>query len=187
MNRLHTVSIADATGPAAQLFASIRAAIGTVPNVFLTAGTNSPLALSAALALDASVHKGSLSAREIEVIKLAVSEVSGCDYCVAAHTAIGKQAGLSRDAVLAARFGRPSGNSRFDALSAFVRALAGTSGTVPADVVANVRAEGYADQKIVDALLAITSITFTNLVNRVNDTPIDFPAAEQDSEALIRK
>ena len=175
MNRLHTVSIVEATGPAAQVFSSIKAAIGAVPNAFLTVGSNSPLALSAALALDASVHKGSLSVKEIEVIKLAVSEVSNCDYCLAAHTAIGKQAGLSREAVLAARFGKPSNNSRFDALSTFSRALVGTSGTVPADVVASVRAEGYTDQQIVDALLAVTSITFNNLVNRVNDTPLDFP------------
>lgn len=178
MNRLNTVSIVQATGAAAQLFSSIRAAIGSVPNVFLTAGTNSPLALSAALALDASVHKGSLNVKEIEVIKLAVSEVSSCDYCVAAHTAIGKRAGLSREAMLAARLGHPSDNRRFDALSAFVRALAGTSGTVPAGAVANVRAEGYTDQQIVDALLAVASITFTNLLNRVNDTPIDFPATD---------
>ena len=178
MNRLHTVSIVEATGPAAQVFSSIKAAIGSVPNTFLTAGTNSPLALSAALALDAGVHKGSLSAKEIEVIKLAVSEVSSCDYCLAAHTAIGKQAGLSREAVLAARFGQPSDNRRFDALSTFARALVGTVGTVPADVVADVRAEGYTDQQIVDALLAVTSITFTNLINRVNDTPLDLPAAD---------
>ncbi len=178
MNRLHTVSIVEATGPAAQVFSSIKAAIGTVPNLYLTVGSNSPLALSAALALDASVHKGSLSVKEIEVIKLAVSEVSNCDYCLAAHTAIGKQAGLSREAVLAARYGQPSDNSRFAALSTFSRALVGTSGTVPADVVANVRTEGYTDQQIVDALLTITSITFNNLVNRVNDTPLDFPAAD---------
>lgn len=178
MNRLHTASMVDATGPAAQVFSSIKAAIGSVPNAFLTAGSNSPLALSAALALDASVHKGSLSVKEIEVIKLAVSEVSSCDYCVAAHTAIGKQAGLSRAAMLAARFGQPSDNSRFDALSTFARALVGTSGTVPADVLAKVHAEGYTDQQIIDALLAVTSITFNNLVNRVNDTPLDFPAAD---------
>jgi uncharacterized peroxidase-related enzyme len=177
MNRLHTVGIAEAAGPAAQVFSSIKAAIGAVPNAFLTVGSNSPLALSAALALDASVHKGSLSVKEIEVIKLAVSEVSNCDYCLAAHTVIGKQAGLSGEAVLAARFGQQSDNSRFDALSTFARALVGTSGTVPADVVADVRAEGYTDQQIVDALLAVTSITFNNLVNRVNDTPLDFPAA----------
>lgn len=182
MNRLQTVGIAEAAGPAADLFSSIKAAFGAVPKAFLTVGSNSPLALSAALALDASVHRSSLSVKEIEVIKLAVSETAGCDYCLAAHTSIGRQAGLSRAAMLAARFGEPSDNRRFDALADFSRALAGTRGTVPAAVAAAVRAAGYTDQHIVDALLAVASITFNNLVNRVNDTPLDFPAADDNSK-----
>jgi alkylhydroperoxidase family enzyme len=40
-----------------------------------------------------------------------------------------------------------------------------------------VRAAGYSEQQVVEVILAITSITFTNLVNRVNDTTLDFPAA----------
>jgi alkylhydroperoxidase family enzyme len=45
-------------------------------------------------------------------------------------------------------------------------------------VVAAVQTAGYSDAQIVDTLLAIASITFTNLVNRVNDTVLDFPAAD---------
>jgi alkylhydroperoxidase family enzyme len=56
--------------------------------------------------------------------------------------------------------------------------LASTSGTASAEVVAAVKAAGYSDQQIVDTLLVIASITFTNLLNRVNDTALDFPAAD---------
>lgn len=178
MNRLHTVSVAEATGASAQLFSSIKASIGMVPNAFLTAGTSSPLALGAALALDGALHKGSLSVKEIEVIKLAVSEVAACDYCLGAHTAIGKKAGLSREMILAVRHGTPSGDARFDALSTFARHLVSTRDTVPAAVVTAVKEAGYSDEQIVDTLLAVTSITFTNLINRVNDTPLDFPVAD---------
>lgn len=95
MNRLHVISAKDAAGPTADVFNSIKRSLGMVPNAFLVAGTNSPLALEAALALDAALHKASLSIKEIEIIKLTVSQESGCDYCLAAHTMISKGAGLA--------------------------------------------------------------------------------------------
>ena len=63
-----------------------------------------------------------------------------------------------------------------DVLADFARRLVATRGTVPADVVERVRAV-YSDAQIVDTLLAVTAITFTNLFNRVNDTVLDFPPA----------
>ena len=109
MNRLHVISAKDAAGPTADVFNSIKRSLGMVPNAFLVAGTNSPLALEAALALDAALHKASLSIKEIEIIKLTVSQESGCDYCLAAHTMISKGAGLAEVEILAARHGTPSG------------------------------------------------------------------------------
>lgn len=178
MNRLHVISAKDAAGPTADVFNSIKRSLGMVPNAFIVAGTNSPLALEAALALDAALHKASLSIKEIEIIKLTVSQESGCDYCLAAHTMISKGAGLAEVEILAARHGTPSGSTKSDALSKFVRSAVRTTGTVPANVVDEFKQAGYSDQQIIDTLLAITSITFTNLVNRVNDTPLDFPAVK---------
>ena len=178
MSRLYTQAVSEATGQSAKLFSAIKGAIGMVPNAYAAIGNNSPLALEAALSLDAALAKSSLSAKEIEIIKLAVSEVAGCDYCLAAHTLIGKKNGLSRDAILALRHGQASGEARFDALANFVRSLVTTSGTASPEVVASVKEAGYSDAQIVDILLAVASITFTNLLNRVNDTPLDFPAAD---------
>lgn len=178
MTRLHTPPLAEATGHAAQLFTAIRGAIGMVPNAYATIGSNSPVALEAALNLDGALGKSSLSKKQVEAIKLAVSAVAQCDYCLAAHTLMGKHAGLSREAILAVREGSPSGDGALDALADFVHTLVRSSGTVPAAAVEAVKAAGYSDAQIVDTLLAITSITFTNLVNRVNDTVLDFPAAD---------
>lgn len=178
MSRLHSPEVSQATGQAAQLFTAIRGAVGMVPNAYAVIGNNSPLALEAMLALDATLAKSSLGKKELEIIKLAVSEVAGCDYCLAAHTLMGKKAGLGREAILALRQGQPSGDARFDALATFARTLVTTTGTASAEVVAAVKAAGYSDAQVVDTLLAISGITFTNLVNRVNDTAIDFPAAD---------
>jgi uncharacterized peroxidase-related enzyme len=177
MTRLHFAPVAEATGHAAQLFAAIKGAVGMVPNAYVGIGSNSPHALEAALNLDAALKKGSLSGREIEAIKLVVSEVADCDYCLAAHTMIGKMHGLDTPTMAALRQGLESGNAKLDALSSLARALVETRGPVPAETLEVVRRAGYTDAQVVDLLLAITSITFTNLFNRLNDTTLDFPPA----------
>jgi uncharacterized peroxidase-related enzyme len=179
MNRLHTTTVAEATGPAADVFGAIRRALGVVPNAYVGIGSNSPVALSAALDLDGALKQGSLAARDIEVIKLAVSELAGCDYCLAAHTLAGRRAGLSAEAMLQVRQGAATGDARTDALVTFVREVVSTRGTVPEAVVRKVQAAGVTDAQIADALLAVASITFTNLFNRVHDTVLDFPPAPQ--------
>jgi uncharacterized peroxidase-related enzyme len=176
MSRLTAIKPEAATGAAAELFAKIKKAAGKVPNAYATVGTHSPAALGAMLNVDAVLASGSLAKADIEVIKLAVSEVAGCDYCIAAHTLMGKFAGLSPDTMKQVRAGSASGDAKRDALVRFVRTLVTTSGTVAADEVEAIRGAGYSEQQVIEINLAIASITFTNLVNRVNDTTLDFPA-----------
>ncbi|WP_323120425.1 carboxymuconolactone decarboxylase family protein [Burkholderia alba] len=178
MSRLTTLNPADATGAAADVFAKIRKAIGKVPNAYATIGTHNPDALAAMLAVDAVVAAGSLSKAEIETVRLAVSEAAGCDYCVAAHTLAGKFAGLAPDTMKQIRHGEATGDAKRDALVRFVRTLVQTRGTVPADALDAFRAAGYGERQVIDVALTITAITFTNLVNRTNDTDLDFPAAD---------
>lgn len=176
MSRLHTQPVADATGQAAALFSGIRKAVGRVPNAYADIGSNSPIALEAMLALDGAIGKGSLSKKEVELIKLAVSQENGCDYCVAAHTFVGEHAGLDQESILGARFGGYTQQPRHEVLTRFVRELVATKGTLPATSVKELQGAGYSDQQIVDTLLVVASITFTNAFNRVNDTTLDFPA-----------
>ncbi|HEY1148901.1 MAG TPA: carboxymuconolactone decarboxylase family protein [Pseudoduganella sp.] len=177
MSRLFNQAIDQATGDAAQLFAGIKKAVGMVPNAYATIGNNSPLALQAVLTLEATLGKSSLSAKDREIIKLAVSEDASCTYCLAAHTLFGQKAGLSTEQTIAIRHGQPSGDAKADALASFVHTLATTRGDAPTSAVDAVRAAGYTDQQIVDILLTMSSINFTNLFNRVNATELDFPAA----------
>jgi uncharacterized peroxidase-related enzyme len=178
MSRLYTHAVAEATEPAATLFANIRKAAGMVPNAYLTMGSNSPATLESVLHLDAVLRRSSLSAKEIEIVKLVVSEIAACDYCLAAHTLMGKKTGLSRSAILALRHGEPSDDKRNDALASFVRTLATTRGTLPEDRLAAIRSAGFSDAQIVDITLAMAAIHITNLFNRINDTTLDFPAAD---------
>ncbi|MEM5421713.1 MULTISPECIES: carboxymuconolactone decarboxylase family protein [Paraburkholderia] len=177
MSRLSAIKPEAATGAAAEIFAKIRKAVGKVPNAYATIGTHSPEALGALLNMEAVISAGTLSKPDIEAIKLAVSEVAGCDYCLAAHTLAGKFAGLAPETMKAVRAGEATGDAKRDALVHFVRLLVKTHGTVPEAEVSAIREAGYTERQIVEIALAVTSITFTNLVNRVNDTTLDFPAA----------
>jgi uncharacterized peroxidase-related enzyme len=179
MNRLFNQPVAESTGHAAQLYSGIKAAIGVVPNAYNNIGSNSPIALETLLNIDGVLKNGTLGAKEGEVVKLVVSQTAECDYCLAAHTLIGKKTGFSKADILAIRRGAPSSDTRFDALAGFTRELITTTGTIQASALDKIKAAGFTDSQIVEIVLAITSITFTNLFNRINDTELDFPPADQ--------
>ncbi|EOT0791020.1 TPA: carboxymuconolactone decarboxylase family protein [Klebsiella pneumoniae] len=175
MSRLHTITEGEATGKTAQLFCAIKGSMGKVPNAYLTIGTQSPEILGQMLQLNAALHNGSLSARELEAINLAVSEESGCDYCLAAHTLMAKKAGYTEEQTRELRDARFSDDEHIDALVKFVQYLVSSRGTVAAEHVEAFRQAGFSDQQVVETIGAVSAILFTNMVNRVNDTLIDFP------------
>jgi len=109
MSRISMIQPDQASGAAAEIFSKIKKAVGKVPNAYLTIGTHNPEALGLLLSADDIVSRGTLSKQDHEAINLAVSEAVGCDYCVAAHTAIGKMVGLSVEATRQIRSGQPSG------------------------------------------------------------------------------
>ena len=178
MTRLTTLKPSEATGETAAVFGQIKAALGKVPNAYATIGTHSPAGLAAMLNVDAAIAASSLDQADIETVRLAVSALSGCDYCLAAHTMLGRMSGLTPEVMKNIRAGRASGEARRDALLAFVRAIATTRDTAPAGVLEAVLEAGYTERQVIEIILVMTSITFTNLVNRVNETTLDFPAVD---------
>lgn len=176
MSRLSVPNLNSATGATAQVYADIKKAIGNVPNTFAAIGAHGPDALKAMLMADSVLAAGSLSKRDQETIKLVVSGVVGCDYCEAAHSLLGKLAGLKPDEIKNIRAGKPTGDLKRDALVGFVRTLAATSGTVSDAEFAAIKAAGYSDAQLVEISLAFATTVFTNVFNRINDTEIDFPA-----------
>lgn len=178
MSRLPIVSPENLTESARTLFGQIRQAIGKVPNAYALIGGHSPAALGLLLAGDDALSHGQLARADIEAVRLAISEQNGCDYCVAAHATVGKLVGLKPEEIRQLRAGEATGQAQRDALVSFARQVAGSRGLVAEPVVQAVLAAGYTPGQIVEVLLTIALIGFTNLVNRVNDTAIDFPRPE---------
>ena len=176
MSRLSVPNLVSDTGPSGHIYAQIKKAIGGVPNTFAAIAAHGPAALKAVLAADTVLASGNLNKRDQETIKLVISGVAGCDYCVAAHSLLGKLAGLKPEELKNIRDGKPTGDVKRDALVRFVRKLAATSGTVSDADFAAIKDAGYSDAQLVDISLAFATTVFTNVFNRINDTEIDFPA-----------
>jgi uncharacterized peroxidase-related enzyme len=178
MARFTAIAADQASGATAQVYAGIKQALGKVPNAYAALGTLAPQALTAILSADKILASGPLSKADQETVKLVISELAGCDYCVAAHSMVGKMAGLSPDTLRQIRQGNATGDAKRDVLIRFVRGLALNPGTVPEEDVQALQAVGYSGEEIVHIGLAISVITFTNVFNRINDTVVDFPVPQ---------
>ncbi|MEM0983131.1 MAG: carboxymuconolactone decarboxylase family protein [Planctomycetota bacterium] len=174
MPRLNTIDPANAEGRAKELFDGPLAQMKI--NIF-KGMANSPAALDVYLAISQGLKSSTLSAKEQETIQLAVGQANSCDYCLAAHTMIGKGAGRSDDQTVAARQQADLGDAKLTAIAKFAGALHEKKGFVSDDDLAAFKSAGYDDAAVVDAIAVYSLATFTNYFNHVNQTDVDFPAA----------
>lgn len=156
------------------IFDQLEKGLGFVPNLYATFA-HSENALGNFLGY--ANGKTSLTKKEKEVVDLAVSEVNGCSYCLAAHTAIAKGAGFTEDQTLEFREGYSSIDTKLDALATFASETAAQRGKPSAEAVEALLSAGYTRENIVDAILAISQITLTNYLHGVTNVAVDFPAA----------
>ena len=182
MNRIPTIDPSTSTGPAAPLFSAVKTKLGVVPNLMRTFA-QSPAAFEAYLGFSGTLAKGVLPAAVREQLALAIGEANGCEYCLSAHTLLGKGAGLSPEAILAARRGGAV-DAKVSALLQFARAVVEARGKVSDDQLGLVRAAGASDAEIVEVVAHVALNVLTNYMNSVARTVVDFPRA-QPLEAAV--
>jgi uncharacterized peroxidase-related enzyme len=173
VSRINPVTRETTNEPLRQTFAAIQKHLGVVPNMMRTMA-QAPAVLDAYLAFGAALRKGLLPATLQEQIALAVAEANACDYCLSAHSALGRAAGLSVDDVAASREGRASDRKAAAALQ-FARALVDRRGAVTEQEFGRVRAAGFSDGEIAEVIAHVALNVFTNYFNRAVHTDIDFP------------
>ncbi|QDU58805.1 carboxymuconolactone decarboxylase family protein [Aeoliella mucimassa] len=177
MPRLTPVAPSSATGRTAELFTGIKSKLGMVPNMMQTLG-HSPAALEGYLSLSSALGGGLLTATQREQIALAVGQANSCDYCLAAHSALGKMAGLTVDQIRDARLGTAV-DAKDEALVGFARKLVDENGHVDDADLANLKQHGFSEGEIVEIVLNVSLNILTNYFNHVADPKIDFPAAPE--------
>lgn len=178
MSRINTPTSIEAAPEAAQsTLRNVEKMLGGAPNMFRLI-SNSPAALNGYVSLNTSLAQGALDAKTRERIALAVAEVNGCGYCLAAHTYLGQNvAKLTMDEILANRNGHSS-DAKADVAVQFAVKVVDTRGqTDEADIDA-LRAVGYSDAEIVEIVGHVALNTLTNYMNEVFGTEIDFPVTE---------
>lgn len=157
------------------IFDTLKKGLGFVPNLFATFA-HSETALENYL--NFSNAKTSLSAKEREVVNLAVSQVNDCIYCLSAHTAIGKMNGFTDEQILELRAGFSSVNTKLDALAKLAKNITENRGRTDIDVLENFFSAGYTKANLIDTISLVGDKTISNYVHSTTQVPVDFPEAQ---------
>lgn len=176
MARINVVTNETANAEQKALFAAIQSQLGIVPN-FLKVFANSPDALKAFLGLHGIANGGSLDPQTRERIALALAQQNTCEYCLSAHTAIGRKAGLSTAEIEANRAGS-SQDAKAAVAVKLARSLVEHTGDITTAELQEARNAGYSDADIVEIITHVGMNILTNILGKASRVDIDFPKVE---------
>lgn len=176
MSRIVPVVSSAVDAKVANTLSQVKASLGMVPNLFATLA-HSAVALEGYLSLSKTLSQGRLSARQREILALAVGQTNECQYCLSAHTALAKAAGVSEAGALKARAG--DGKDPFEhALASFAKKIVHQRGHVSDEDIESARKAGIDDGLMMEVVAHVAVNTLTNYVNEVAKTEVDFPVVE---------
>jgi len=176
MPRIAPIDPTKAEAGVKATLAAVKAKIGMVPNLFSTFA-QSPAVLNGYLAFSEALAKGALTARQREIVALAIGQANECQYCLSAHTMMGQGAGLSPEGIRKAREGKAETDAD-NAVAAFARRVVETRGQVADTDIAAARSAGLDDARIVEVIAQVALNVLTNYTNNVALTEIDFPKVD---------
>lgn len=173
MSRIAVIDKDNANAEQKNLLDAIQAKLGMVPN-FLRVFANSPAALKALLGLYGVASEGSLSPQTRERIAVTLAQQNECEYCLSAHTAIGRKAGLTGNEMSANRAGS-SEDAKAAVAVKLARSLSEHKGEVTTAELIEARNAGYSDADIVEIITHVGMNILTNIIGKASQVEIDFP------------
>ena len=184
MSRINTPESIETSPQASQpLLEMVKKQLGSIPNLFRVVG-NSPAALEGYLALNGALAKSQIDAKTRERIALLVAEINRCDYCLAAHTYLGKNVAKLEESELDANRRGESLDERAAAALRFAKEVVHERGHVSNSAVENVKKAGFSDGEVVEIVAIVALNTLTNYVNSVAETIVDFPKVSSISKKI---
>lgn len=168
-------SLSSAQGRSGELLATVEKTFGLVPNATKLMA-NSPAVLDSFLAFGNAMSAAKIGGKLHTQIKLAASEANACTYCTSILSAIAPGAGLTAEEILEARSATAT-DRRTDAALKFAAAVLEHRGKVNDDDLRLVRAAGFGDAEILEIVASVVAGCFTNFLNNVARTTLDFPEA----------
>jgi uncharacterized peroxidase-related enzyme len=176
MSRINVIEKNTANPEQLALLNAIQSQLGSIPN-FLKVFANSPVALRSFLGLHEVANSGDLDAPTRERIALALAQQNGCEYCVSAHTAIGRKTGLSGQEIQNARAGT-SEDIKAAAIVRFANALMEKRGEVSTAEILTLRHVGVSDAELVEIITHVGMNFLTNVLGKASQVEIDFPKVD---------
>lgn len=176
MPRIQTIRRENAPAQVAPILDAVKAKIGMVPNMIATFA-NSPAVLNAYLGFSEALGGGRLTALQREVIALAVGQTNSCQYCLSAHSVIGKGAGLSVEEIKAARAGRHE-DPLTDAAAKLAIKIVAQRGVLSETDREVARSAGVDDGLMIEIIGNVALNTLTNYTNHIAGTDVDFPLVQ---------
>nr|WP_315472454.1 peroxidase-related enzyme [uncultured Undibacterium sp.] len=173
MSRIQLIDSSNTTSNRQALLEQVHKAFGATPNMF-KAVANSPAALKSMWGSFGALGSGVLGAKLGEQIAVAIADKNRCEYCLAAHTVLGKGAGATGEEMSAAQAGQ-SADPKTAAALTFALKVVSNRAQVSNEDVAQLRSAGFDDEHIVEILAHVALNIFTNYVNVAFDVPLDFP------------
>ncbi len=149
---------------------------GALAEIYLQFANSEP-AVRAYLGMEAALQSGSLDDQELECIKLLVSELTQCEYCLSIHSFKAKKAGIDQADQILIRQCKPTGNARLDVIVRLVRSLFKQPGTLEQTILDDARSAGFSDENLVDICMGMSTIFFTNMTNHINHSRSTLPPA----------
>lgn len=173
MQRIQPLDPNQATPEQQATFATIQSKFGGILNIFKTMN-QSPAAVNTYLGIGQALADGTLTPAFREQIAITVAEENACEYCLSAHTYIGKSLGLTPEELETAREAR-SNDPKTQAGLEFARQIVAKRGMVSDEDIADLRNAGYSDGQAVEILAVVVHNIFTNYFNHLADTEVDLP------------
>ena len=134
------------------IFDNLQKGLGMVPNLYATFA-HSETALASYMAFQNA--KSSVSGKAREVVNLVVSQVNECEYCLAAHTMLGKMNGFTDAQIMELRHGHASFDAKFDALARLTKGITQSRGHTDPALLDAFFAAGWTKENLVDAIVVI--------------------------------
>ncbi|MGU3412296.1 carboxymuconolactone decarboxylase family protein [Enterobacteriaceae bacterium C34A] len=181
MSRLQIPTFEQSPEASHAMLEAVNKKLGVLPHLFRLIGS-SPAALTGYMGLSGALAKV-LDARTRERIALVVSQINGCDYCLSAHSYIAKNMMTMTEEEIALNREGKSADPKAGAAVAFAAAIASQRGQVTDWDVEAVREAGFSDAQIVEIVALVADTTFTNFLNNVAQTEIDFPLVRSNAKA----
>ncbi|KHL25243.1 carboxymuconolactone decarboxylase [Croceibacterium mercuriale] len=176
MSRVPLIDPKTASGDRKEVLDQITATFGATPAMF-RAVANSPAALRMMWAGFGALGNGTIGGTLGEQIAVLVADRNACEYCLAAHTMLGRKAGASAEEMSDAQAGH-SHDPRTAAALAFAAQLVDNRGQVADTDVAALRTAGFDDEQVMEIIAHVALNLFTNYVNVALAVPVDFPTVK---------